>query len=53
MGVISWKDGGQQVALPPTPTIPHPKQGQPHSQEVKKWRFFPQSGAWMDGPMNQ
>lgn len=35
MGVISWKDCGQQVALPPTSTTPHAKQGQPHSQEVK------------------
>lgn len=35
MGVISWKDCGQRVALPPTPTTPHPKQGQPHSQGVK------------------
>lgn len=48
MGVISWKDCGQQVVLPPTSTTPHAKQGQPHSQEVKNGISSPRVGpGWM------
>lgn len=48
MGVISWKDCGQKVALPPTSTTPHAKQGQPHSQEVKNGISSPRVGpGWM------